>query len=78
MDSWILVNGAKIERKFFEENVAEAKGLKWKQAAFPLDNNHSHCLICNIAIPSKKNKNEKNYKSENGWLCEYCFKHFIE
>jgi hypothetical protein len=78
MDNWTYINGSKIEKKFFEENLSEAKQLSWKEAAFPLDNDHSHCIICGIAVPSKKNKTEKNYKSDNGWLCEYCFKHFIQ
>ena len=73
MVDWILVNGAKIEKYYLDENVAEAKKYCWKQARWEATGSHGHCLICNIGLSA----NDPCGCSEGGWLCLYCLKNFI-
>ena len=77
MNEWIEVNGAKIKKDFFEENLAEARSYKWEKSPHPKDLDHSHCLICDAAIPELDNVERTAYKSKFGWLCNYCYKTFI-
>ena len=78
MAEWIDINGAKIEKQFLEENVAEAKTSTWKPAQWPKNLDHSHCIICTIAIPYKnESPSAAYYKSEGGWLCAYCYERFM-
>ncbi|MBI4641374.1 MAG: hypothetical protein HY731_11810 [Candidatus Tectomicrobia bacterium] len=78
MATWIEVNGAKIEEKFLEENIAEAKTYKWEYTQWPSDLDHSHCMICTIASPRKRGSPDTAYKSEGGWLCAYCYENFVK
>lgn len=79
MPQFIIVNGAKIEKQFLEENVTEAKTYQWKQALWkPSKNDHTHCIICTITIPEKPIvENTIYYESNGGWLCNYCYERFI-
>ncbi len=75
MDDQVEVNGAKIDKDFFEENLKEARSVNWQKNIFLQKNNHSHCVICQKTI-SKKDASV--YNSSIGWLCNYCYRSFIE
>jgi hypothetical protein len=78
MSNWIVVNGAKIDKEFFEQNVAEAQSYHWHRKQWDKQGDHTHCIICGITIPTSDDKNEPvYYQSEGGWLCGYCFENFI-
>jgi len=70
---WVMVNGARIERSFLEENVSEARGYSWQCARWEKPNDHGHCMICTVALAG----GDVCYQSEGGWLCSYCFERFI-
>jgi hypothetical protein len=73
MAEYMLVNGSRIERTFFEENVAEARSYKWERKAVP-DGEHQHCLVCTAAIGAE----ETALSSGGHWLCAFCFQNYIE
>lgn len=73
MSEWITVNGARIERKFFEENVAEAKRYVWTRTVWGKPGEHCHCMICTAAISQE----EPYYAYRSNSLCEYCFHTFV-
>lgn len=75
VSKWVQVQGAKIERTFFGENLAEAKSYKWEKKEFPKTQDHSHCIICDLTIPQEDQA--LYYKSKGGWLCAYCYDHFL-
>ncbi len=76
MSEWILVRGAKIERSFLKDSIAEARSLVWNPR-LPPEEDHSHCIICNVAIPWDIEPGEQVYQSTYGWLCSYCYTHFV-
>lgn len=78
MNEWIEVNGAKIERAYFEENVREANNYEWECLEPPELPNHVHCMICNIAIGGLKMSEELIYKSKGGWLCDNCHDQYVK
>ena len=63
------VNGARIERSFLEENISEAKSLRWVKAEFTGE--HKHCIVCGIAITDGE-----HWKAGNRWMCDYCKERF--
>jgi hypothetical protein len=71
----IFVNGAWIERDFYEENVNEARSTNWSKVKIGVKEEHRHCMICGMAIGVS---NIYAFKSPIGWLCTYCHKNFIE
>ncbi len=75
MAEWVTVNGAMIERRFFEENLAEARRYTWTRGSpgGPAER-HVHCIICNIAIALDGGE---FYESAGGALCSYCYAEFI-
>ena len=70
---WILVNGARIERSYFEANVQEACSVEWNIQTTSRSEGHAHCIICGIAIP----EGAARMVSPNGDLCMYCFDEFV-
>lgn len=68
------VNGARIERAYLDENVAEARSNNWSRATETLLE-HVHCMVCGISIDGAVNL--EYWKSKNGHLCDYCHTHFI-
>lgn len=78
VSEWINVNGATIEKKFFEENVREAKGYEWQVAEDDSPAGHVHCMVCGIAIKRDTSNLESRYKSRGGWLCRYCYENFVK
>jgi len=77
MSEWVMVNGAWIEREFFEQNVCEAKSYEWVRITSNELVNHAHCMVCGISLDSEQSKCVFAYKTTGGHLCEYCFDHFI-
>ncbi|MBL8862124.1 MAG: hypothetical protein JNK02_08935 [Planctomycetes bacterium] len=70
---WVVINGARIERSFFEENVSEAREYSWELTRWENPEDHGHCMICNVALAGR----DECYQSESGWLCPYCFESFV-
>jgi hypothetical protein len=78
VSEWIDINGARIEKGFFEENVREAKRYTWTEIDSSKLDKHVHCLVCGIVIGDQTSEPEKLYKSSGGWLCSYCYQHFVK
>lgn len=70
------INGALIEKEFFEENVKEVKEYIWYQTGSNAILDHQHCIICLIAISGKKS--QVAWRSNNLWLCDFCHKNFLQ
>ncbi|MDA3798973.1 MAG: hypothetical protein PF692_07825 [Kiritimatiellae bacterium] len=73
MTRYININGADIDKDFLNENIEDAKSYKWILEPVPFENSHVHCIICGVPIESGYNA----LKSNGGWLCNYCYEHFI-
>jgi hypothetical protein len=76
MTEWIVVNGARIERDFFDENLADAKRKTWALQTVS-DRDHHHCAICSAAISSGVGDGPA-YASNDGWLCDFCYDRFLK
>ncbi len=69
----IIVNGAIIEKDYFEQNVIEAIQCEWVPVNVEHTEKHHHCLVCNVAF------NEgKAFRSGYRWLCDYCYDNFVK
>ena len=79
MTDWVLVNGARIEKAYFEENVLDAKKYLWGKFDWVNESaSHDHCIICSVPIPRVGGSTgETAYRSLGGYLCEYCYDNFI-
>lgn len=77
MKEWITVNGATIEKVFFDENVAEARSCTWMLSHTSELRAHVHCLICGLAIAPDQKATNRVYSGARGWLCEYCYNSFV-
>jgi hypothetical protein len=75
---WVVVRCARIERSFLESNFDEAKSVHWSPTIGPTDGFHSHCMICNIAIPWETSPDEQIYSSGTAFLCSFCFERFVK
>ncbi len=73
MADYILINGTRIEREFFDENLAEARECTWSISRVPVTPDHQHCLVCGVGMGS----GDTAYCAGNRWLCKYCHDHFI-
>ena len=73
MTEWVVVNGARIERSFLQDNVAEARGYAWEATRWENANDHGHCMVCTVALAGS----DLCYRSPGGWLCPYCFEKFV-
>lgn len=78
MDDRVEVNGAKVERRFFEDCVREAKSYAWvKTDPGGIQNGHAHCIICNDIIDSNGCNYAVAYHSLGGWLCPMCYTEYV-
>jgi hypothetical protein len=68
------VNGAKIEKTFFDGNVKEARCYDWSLEQLSPDREHAHCIVCEVTIK----QGVAAYRSRGGWLCTYCYDHFVK
>lgn len=73
---FIVVNGARMERSFFEENLSEAKSLVWMSASNIQKGDHHHCVVC--TIPITQFSEAQAYRSGNRFLCEFYFKTYLK
>lgn len=71
---WVFVNGARIERKYLAANVSEARQAVWTLSNGREVQEHTHCIICNIAIA----RGDDCYQADCGWICLSCHRRFIE
>ena len=69
--SKIKVNGALIEKEFFEENIQEARAYSWVEQPMVKINDHSHCIVCTIALPN--NESDRVFVSGSFLLCHSCY-----
>ena len=77
MSTWLEINGARVEKEFFDANVREAMGYDWTEISAGDLTEHVHCIICGIAIDSNLSAQQFTYKSKIGYLCTYCYINFI-
>ena len=73
MTEYIEVNGARIDRSFLEENVSEAKDCAWRAAQVPTQDDHVHCIVCDLPMP----RGSLGFRCDSRWLCDYCMERFI-
>ncbi len=74
MADYVSVNGAQIERDFFDANVAEARACDWEKIdSVSMTEEHHHCIVCDVAMTEGP-----CYRSGHRWLCSYCQSHFVE
>lgn len=78
MSTWIEINGAKIEKAFFDANVREAKGYNWGETRASDLSDHVHCMICGVTIDPKSPTTIRAYKSKGVHVCAYCYNHFLK
>lgn len=78
MSSWIEVNGARVEKEFFDANVREAKGYDWADTCAADLAEHVHCMICGVTIDPKLPTTIRAYKSKGIYVCAYCYDHFLK
>ncbi len=77
MTEWVEVNGARIEKSYFEKNVREARGYKWMKIRTTTLAKHVHCMICGVAIDSGSST-ATAYASNGHCTCTYCHDHFLK
>jgi len=68
MTEWVMVNGARVERRFFDENLAEARSFRWEPVQLLVEGDHHHCLICGVVLGA-----ELAHRSIGGYACRGCF-----
>jgi hypothetical protein len=72
-NTYVEVNGSRIEKRYFVENVDEARKGQWSEKTVSAGEGHVHCLICWMALDPET----RAYWSNTGWICDYCHDHFI-
>lgn len=78
MTEWLVVNGARIEKAYFEENVAEAKTYAWEVARPQPEKGHVHCMVCGVTISADEDdRTALAYRSRGGWLCDHCYTNYV-
>lgn len=75
MAEWILVNGARLEKSFFEANLVEARGCDWQPCVRRPEKPHKHCVVCGIASDESAGV---GWCSDTRWLCQSCHREFID
>jgi hypothetical protein len=75
MPDWVLVNGARVERAYFEENLREARAQEWALPTERTRTGHRHCIICGVAIETELSSGYMT--SKVGLLCASCHGQFI-
>jgi hypothetical protein len=78
MTEWVEVNGARIEKAFFDENVREATSYQWTEIDSSQLTEHVHCMVCAMAVPSELSRRERLYHSSGGHLCGHCYQSYVQ
>jgi hypothetical protein len=71
----VLVNGALMEKRFFDANLEEAKDLKWTRVDDSSSPIHRHCIVCMKSISIQPL--DEAYRSGTRYLCAYCHEHYV-
>jgi predicted nucleic acid-binding Zn-ribbon protein len=74
--SKIMVNGALMEKEFFDENVNEAKTYSWVEKPMATIADHAHCIVCTIALPNSQS--DRVFASGNILLCDHCYRNYLK
>ena len=77
MSTWVEVNGARVEKEFFDSNIREAKSYDWTEIGVNDLIEHVHCIICGNTITPKPPP-MRAYRSKGGLVCAYCYDNFLE
>lgn len=70
-----MVNGALMDKAFFEENVREARAYFWAEKPMATVIEHGHCIVCTIALPN--NQNDRVFESDSLLLCDHCHRNYL-
>jgi hypothetical protein len=70
-DHALEVNGATMERGYFEENLREAEACSWASAVVIDD--HHHCIVCTVSV----GRGESAFNDGHRWLCGYRHEHYL-
>jgi len=71
----LMVNGALMDKEYFEGNVEEAKSLEWSEINMSDIADHSHCIVCTTALPNSERIVASKAKSL--FLCDYCWTEYV-
>lgn len=77
MSTWIDINGARIEKEFFEQNVREARSYQWVEISIGSLSEHTHCMVCGITIGDEIAGPRRAFQSKGGHVCDYCYEQFV-
>lgn len=78
MTEWIQVNGARLDKKFFDENVREASNYDWTEFDVSTLSEHAHCMICGVTIDPNSSPGTIAHTSKGGYVCAHCHNHFLK
>ena len=73
MPEYVEVNGARVEKSYFEANLVEARALDWRPATISVADDHQHCLICDVSLPH----DTCAHRADGRWVCTYCRLRFL-
>lgn len=73
--AWIIVNGARVDREFFEMSVRDAKQLQWKPMKSTDLDAHQHCIVCGKAL--SPHETVRIYNSGDRYIDDFCFQRFV-
>jgi len=73
MSTWI-----EIEKEYFDKNIREARDYEWIEIRAAHLAEHVHCMICGVTIDTKSPMTTCAHKSKAGYVCAYCFDHFLK
>ena len=72
----VIINGSTMDKDFFEDNLKEARSLDWERFDASTIADHSHCIVCTIALPN--DTNGVAYGAKNLVLCRFCHDTYLE
>lgn len=73
--SKVMVNGALMDKTFFEENVREANIYSWVEQPMSGLSDHGHCIVCTSALPNDQSC--RVYVSVSLLLCDHCYRNYL-
>jgi recombinational DNA repair protein RecR len=76
MSSYIMVNGSKMDRDYFEENLQEAKQKTWHLLQSSSIKDHVHCIICTDALPNRQNSAVYKFEDDQ-YICGFCHDNYL-
>ena len=73
--SKIMINGALMDKEYFEENVREARTYSWVEKPMATISNHGHCIVCTIALPN--GQSDRVFQCGGLLLCNHCRTNYL-